>query len=247
MMSSLQIRPFAYSDADYAAKAALLQASDPASTLTVEKLKFWDQWWDPKYRRELLLVESAGQIVASGSYEEWIWWYEPGRYYVGLEVHPSFRQQGIGAALYDHMQQRLAAQDPKGSLFMTKCREDQTATIRFLTKRGFQQTGRELASELNVEAFDPQRLVTSTEQMRQQGIELVTYPELADDPLCHRQCYALACESQQAMPARASRRCLLAASAPISRSSSMPSRSLPIQPLSQRRSSWRLIKGAMWV
>jgi GNAT superfamily N-acetyltransferase len=37
--------------------------------------------------------------------------------------------------------------------------------------------------------------------MQQQGITLAAYPELASDPLCHRKCYELACESQQEMPA----------------------------------------------
>lgn len=205
MMSSLQIRPFAYSDTDYAARMALLKAVDPTSTLTVEKLKFWDQWWDPKYRHNLFLVEYAGQIVASGSYAEWIWWYELGRYSIELEVHPSFRRQGIGAALYAHLLHQLAMENPQGRIFMTKCRADQPETIRFLTKQGFQQTGSELWSELKVEQFDPQRVTTALEQMQQQGITLAAYPELASDPLCHRKCYELACESQQSMPATGDR------------------------------------------
>lgn len=200
-MSSLHIRPFAYSDADYAAKAALQKAVNPASTVTVEKLKFWDQWWDPKFRHALFLVERDGQIIATGSYAEWIWWYEPGRYHISVEVHPQYRRQGIGTALYDHLQQRLATENPQGRIFMTTCRENQPEAIRFLTQRSFQQTGSELWSELQVEKFDPQRYAASLEQMRQQGITILTYPELVSDPLCHRKCYELASTSMQAMPA----------------------------------------------
>lgn len=205
-MSNRQIRLFTSSDADYAAKAAVLKAIDPTSVVTVEKLKFWDRWWDAKYRQESFLVELDGQPVATGGYAEWIWWYEPGRYYLSLSVDPTYRKQGIGSALYDHLMSRMAAQEPKGTIFMCKCREDQPESVRFITKRGFQQTGRELWSELDVAAFDPQQFAAIDERMRQQGITIVAYPQLAaSDPLCQRKCYELNCESIQGMPATGTR------------------------------------------
>jgi len=147
-------------------------------------------------------VERAGQPVAIGHYEEWIWWYEPGRYYVSLEVHPDFRRQGIGSALYDHLMRELGAETPKGTIFMTKCREDQPATIHFLTQRGFRETGREFYSELDLTTVEPQRFAAVDERMRQQGITILTYPELAaTDPQCHQKCYALHGESMTGMPA----------------------------------------------
>ena len=144
------------------------------------------------------MVESAAQPVAIGRYEEWIWWYEPGRYYLHLEVHPDFRCQGIGSALYNHLIRQLAAEKPKGTIFMTKCREDQPATIRFLTHRGFQERGRELYSELDLTTFDPRHCAAADERMRQQGIKIVAYLELAaTDPLCQRKCYEMQGESMR--------------------------------------------------
>lgn len=35
-------------------------------------------------------VEINDQPVARGSYGEWLWWYEPGRYRVALDLHPAF-------------------------------------------------------------------------------------------------------------------------------------------------------------
>lgn len=200
-MSQRQIRRFTYADADYAAQCALLKAIDPTSVITIEKLKFWDRCWDPKFRRATFLVEVDGQAVASGSYAEWIWWYEPGRYVLGVEVDPAFRRQGIGTALYDHLMAALAAEEPKGTIFMCKCREDQSESVRFITKRGFAQTGRELCSELDVQTFDPQPFVAVDERMRQQGITILTYPELtAADPLWQRKCYEMQSESMTGMP-----------------------------------------------
>ena len=90
-MSTGQIRLFAYSEADDAAKASLLKALDPTSAVTVEKLKFWYRWWDPKYRSEMFRVEIDDQPIALGSDGEWRWWYAPGRYLVALAIHPAFR------------------------------------------------------------------------------------------------------------------------------------------------------------
>jgi GNAT superfamily N-acetyltransferase len=142
-----------------------------------------------------------GQPVATGSYAEWIWWYEPGRYVVNLAVHPAYRHQGIGSALYDHMMSRMATQEPKGTIYMCKCREEQPESVRFITKRGFQQTGRELWSELAVDKFDLQQFTAVEERIRSQGIAIVAYPDLvATHPLYQRNCYALRCESIQDMP-----------------------------------------------
>lgn len=201
-MSPWQIRRFTYSPAEYAAQAALQKAINPASSVTIEKLKFWDRWWDETYRRAAFLVESADRTVARGSYNEWIWWYEPGRYYVNLEVHPDFRNQGIGSALYDHLMRELATETPQGTIFMTKCREDQPETVRFLTRRGFQESGRELYSALDLTTVDPQCAAAAADRMRQQGITILAYPELAaTDPHCQRKCYAMQGESMTGMPA----------------------------------------------
>lgn len=122
-----QIHLFAYSEADYTAKASLLysraaqkgtyylckkctflalvsiKALDPTSAVTVEMLKFWERWCDPKYRRETVLVEIDNQPGALGCYGEWLWWYEPGRYLVELDIHPAFshhRQVHNGVVQY---------------------------------------------------------------------------------------------------------------------------------------------------
>jgi mycothiol synthase len=65
----------------------------------------------------------------------------------------------------------------------------------------YHQTGLELFSELDVQAFDMQRFATVGERMRQQGITIAAYPELAAaDPLCQRKCYEMQSESMVGMP-----------------------------------------------
>src|SRR6476469_4778711 len=102
-MSSRQIRLATLSEADYAARAAILRAVD--SMTTVDDLKHGENVRDPKYRTNVFFVEVDGVAVATGSYGEWIWWYEEGRYVMNICVLPSHRRQGHGAALYETMRE----------------------------------------------------------------------------------------------------------------------------------------------
>src|SRR5262245_48951505 len=105
-MSSRHIRLVTLSEADYAARAAILRACD--SMTTVADLKHGESMRDPKYRRNVFFAEVDGVAVATGSYAEWIWWYEEGRYVMNISVLPAHRRQGHGAALYETMREYLA-------------------------------------------------------------------------------------------------------------------------------------------
>ncbi len=150
-----EIRLLTSSDADLAAKHAILSTCEP--NLSLEKFKFYHNLWDDKYRRKSFLVEAEGIPVAVGTYAEWIWWYETGRYVLSIFVHPNFRRQGHGSALYDTLREHLAAENPPGTILMCKCREDQPESVRFVLQRGFPQSGREQSSELTIAHFDTQR------------------------------------------------------------------------------------------
>jgi GNAT superfamily N-acetyltransferase len=194
------IRLFTPSDADYAARNALLATSDP--TTTVEKLKHTDVLWDSNFRKQTFLLEVGGLAVATGMYCEWIHWYEPGRYYMKVVVHPAYRRQGHGTALYDTMREYLAKEMPTGRLFMCMCHESEPESIRFVTQRGFQQTGVDQLSVLDLSSFDPERAALATRELREQGIEILSYHELAaSDADFLRKFYDLTCLSMKDMPA----------------------------------------------
>ncbi len=189
-MSSRQIRLLTSSDADLAAKHSILAFDEP--NLTLEKFKYYNNLWDPKYKKSSFLVEVDGIPVAVGTYAEWIWWYEPGRYELSIKVHSNHRRQGHGSALYEILRERLASETPPGKILMCKCREDEPDSVRFVQKRGFPQSGRDQASELAVADFDKERFDAAAKRMSEQGIEIVTYAELAKvDPECHRHLYDL--------------------------------------------------------
>lgn len=201
-MSSLQIRALTNSNADYAARVAVERTVNPTSKITVEELNYWDAWWDPNYRRYRFVAEFASEVVAMAGCEEWIWWYEPGRYVLSIEVLPTFRRQGIGGKLYDHLLATLHNADPQGRILMCKCREDQPESERFIRQRGFLLVGKEPASMLDVTAFDAGQFADLLERVHQQGIELVSYSEMvARVPDWQQQCFDLHWVTRQDIPA----------------------------------------------
>lgn len=199
-MSSRQIRLATGSEADYMARAAVLRAFDNATT--VEALRQDERAHDSKYRKNDFLVEVDGVAVATGSYHEWIWWYEAGRYVLQICVLPSHRRQGHGAALYATMRELLANENPAGTILMCKCPDDQPESIRFVLRCGFEQVGHDLHSELDVSEFDGTRFAQAERGLQEQGIEIVAYHELvARDPDFLRKFYDLSCLSMLDMPA----------------------------------------------
>lgn len=189
-MSSRQIRLATTSDADMTARFAVQRACDP--TFTLDKQKFADDTWNPQYQRQRFLVEVDNVPVATGTYFEWIWWYEPGRFALNIHVHPDYRRQGHGAALYDAMRADLAKAAPAGRIFMCHCREDAPESVRFITQRGFHSTGRDQLSKLDLTTFDAARYAPLTKRLADEGIEIMPYTELvARDPDFLTKSYAL--------------------------------------------------------
>lgn len=201
-MSSLQIRALTSSDADYAARLTVDKAVNSTSTLTVDELRYWDAWWDPKYHRYRFVAELAGEVVATAGCEEWIWWYEPGRYVLYIDVMSACRRQGIGGKLYEQLLTTLNAAEPKGRILMCKCREDQPESERFIRQRGFPLVGKEPASMLDVTAFDAGKFADLLERVQHQGIELVNYAAMVERvPDWQQQCFDMHWATRQDIPA----------------------------------------------
>jgi mycothiol synthase len=203
-LSTLSIRPLSFSEADYAVRLAFQHALEPGSTLTREQLQFWDNWWDPKYQQQTYVAEVTGTPVALGHWWEWNWHYQPGRYALAIQVLPTQRRHGIGSALYEYMVNQLRHNDPKLTVLMGHCREDQAESIHFMTKHGFVPTLRWQTAKLTVKDIEPDQFTDLDAIMHKQGIELLTQPQLvARDPDWQHKCYELTCRCQQdvALPA----------------------------------------------
>jgi mycothiol synthase len=143
--------------------------------------------------------EVDGKIVAFSRYGESEWASVPGKYFVGVEVHPDRQRQGYGTAMYDHVSAALTERDPL--FFTADTREDKPDFIRFLTKRGFVQTMRYAVSHLNPQTFDFSKFEGLEKHVRDGGIEIVNVPDLpARDPDWKRNWYELEGECWMDVP-----------------------------------------------
>lgn len=173
------IRPFNPTDEEYEAVVALNNTVWPSAFSTVETWQHRDQARDFFYHREV--IEKNGEIVAFGTHAQWPWSFHPRKYWIDLQVHPAYERQGIGKIYYDDLTTRLLKHDPIA--FTAGTRENKAQTIRFLEKRGFKQTMREMVSELDVTTFDETNFVGALEKVRQAGIQILSVRELKEiDP-----------------------------------------------------------------
>jgi GNAT superfamily N-acetyltransferase len=196
---TIKIRPFAGSDEQYRACVDIANANWPDELSAPESWQHRDKHRNPKYLFRRVVGEVDGKIVAFSSCGESEWAFVPGKYFVGVEVHPDRQRRGYGTAMYDHVVAGLAALDPL--FFTADTREDKPDFIRFLTKRGFVRQMRYPVSHLNPQAFEFAKFEGVEEHVREQGIEIVNVPDLpARDPDWKRSWYELENECWMDVP-----------------------------------------------
>jgi mycothiol synthase len=181
------IRPFTYTDHDYSAVVAIQNAVWPDQPETVDWWQHRDRVRNPQYFYQSLLVETDGQVVASGYMMETPWSYRPGKYALGIMVHPAYERRGIGTMLYDYMVKALAERSLPPTLLISSVREDITQGIHFLQQRGFQQVMRSPISRLDLANFDGSRFADVLTKVQASGIEICPMTELAKVDPDHRQ------------------------------------------------------------
>ena len=197
----MTIRPFEYTDADYEAFAAMERAIWPGYPDTVEEWRHRDGTRDTGVLFCRYLVEVDGTVVGSGLCCDTWWSKMPGKYYVSCDVHPEFRHQGIGTALYDQLTDLLA--EHEAMTLVARTREDQAGGLRFLSKRGFKQVMRSPISHLDVVGFDAGRFADTVLQVAERGIEIVPLARVAAaDPEWKHKLWALTCELYLDVPSR---------------------------------------------
>ena len=172
------IRPFDFSDADYAARAAISNAVYPDYRDTVEELKFGDANKDPKLKVARFFAVVEGQPVGQASYGQSLSMYHPQKFELGIAVLPEWQGQGIGKALYEHTVAALKPFDP--ILIRANAREDHHRSIRFITERGFTEAMRDWESRFNPHTFDRTPFVDVLDRVTSSGIVLKSLAELRE-------------------------------------------------------------------
>ena len=177
----MNIRPRTKTDLPQVAE--LLNLSDPDWPVTAEKLELWESHRDTKYFHADFVAELDGKIVASSDIKEDAWAYEVGKFWMGITVHPEYRQRGIGTKFYDFLLGQLTPHNPKK--LMAGGEADKQEGLNFLHKRGFSQEWERLNSRWNSQGFDFGPYGGLEQTLRDAGLEIKSLTELgmSDDTL----------------------------------------------------------------
>jgi GNAT superfamily N-acetyltransferase len=106
--------------------------------------------------------------------------YHPQVFGVDVIVAPDRRGRGIGARLHDRLLADLEPYRPIKRL--GRIRADDPAAAAFVAARGYRETKRDVLSALDLHRFEPARWRHVIDDVRAQGITLVTLADVRGDP-----------------------------------------------------------------
>ncbi|MBB6049369.1 GNAT family N-acetyltransferase [Armatimonas rosea] len=164
---------------DYEKLAALHNAVWPDYPVTVEELQSSDAQREAKLRHHRLLVEKDGHVVAQGRIGQSSWTYHPQKFYMGVDVHPDFRQRGIGKLLLAALEEKVADTNP--IQYGADTREDKPESLGFLAKHGFVECMRAWESRLNVASVDLAPFAEARQKPLAHGLRLVDLATLLEE------------------------------------------------------------------
>lgn len=191
------IRPF--KDDDYPALAELLTLVYPDSPVSADDLRYEDAGRDAKchFARWLLgRGESEGEVVGEAAYGQDADMYHPRKFWLKINVHPALEGGAVEALLYDLLMDALMPLEPLSLL--CNIREDYAFERAFYEARGFKPVMKHIEQRLVVASFN---LGSYQEALaRTEGIAIMSYPELEDDPERDRKLWRLRNELDQQVP-----------------------------------------------
>jgi mycothiol synthase len=170
----------------------------PARPKTPEGWAKVDRNHNPKCKFQRWVAGNKGELVGFGYYGQSIGDYHPQRFYINIEVNPSYQRQGIGAALYDQIIAKLHPFDPR--VLRADAFTNQPQSLIFLQKRGFYEVFRETPVHLNITSFDPSPYAYLEAKLLEKGIVIKTLREMESDPNRDRKIYNLYCEADEDLP-----------------------------------------------
>jgi GNAT superfamily N-acetyltransferase len=187
---------------DYPAIAVVLQAESPEWGATADELAHDDAGRDPRYYWAVLVAEAAVDntplMVGVAFIGQDTLAQREGAFEIDLRVRPDWQGRGVGKALYQAALAQLAPLAPHELTAMVWQAHPRSA--RFLIDRGFVETWQRIDSYLDVAGFDWTPYAGLEERLESQGIQIVTYAELAGDSDRLTRLYELDCALWQDVP-----------------------------------------------
>jgi GNAT superfamily N-acetyltransferase len=170
------IRPFAPTDHDYDAIAALAASFPPEQIYDYEfqdaaETRALDRAFAAADRPLVrYLAEQDGQLIGYAAYFEIAWAPPAGRYWCVLRVHPQRQRQGIGGRLYARVLADLVGIGARSLLI--EAHEQPAVLVAPLQRRGFRELLRSWPFTLDVSGCELSGFAKEAERMA--GLEITT-------------------------------------------------------------------------
>jgi GNAT superfamily N-acetyltransferase len=188
----------AFDPADYGPLVDLWNRIEPERPTTVREKRFQDEHRDPRVLHGRLLAEAGGELIGHAHYGQPVEMLHPGHFWLSLAVREDWRRRGVGKGLFQAL---LAVLQPLGATELRmEAQEDRPAALAFLRGLGFVEHMREWESRLDLRLWEAERFREQTERVKAQGLQILTYPELAEDPECRRKLHALQTQIEADVP-----------------------------------------------
>src|SRR5689334_13223840 len=169
---------------DYGRIADVLRDESPDWAATAEELAHEDAERDPRYYHATLVAEDVGAaeplMVGVGFVGHDTMAHQEGRFEINLRVRLDWQGRGVGRALYDAILEHLAPINPSELHAMVWQAHPRAA--RFLTERGFAEAWLRIDSYLDTTNFDFTPYAGLEQRLKDSGIVVATYADLAGDP-----------------------------------------------------------------
>jgi len=185
-------RPFKIRDFtsdDYEAVAAMGNRVFPEYPSSADEFRHADESREAKCLHRRYIAEEDGVLLGHGIYEQRAAVYHPRKFEIEMMVHPEHQGRGIGRLLYEAIFRALEEHQPIA--LHTTAREDMPRPCRFFTDRGFEEVMRIWEMRANPQTLDLRPWSESEENLRGQGIRLVSFADLDADPEHARKAHAL--------------------------------------------------------
>ena len=137
---------------DFPQAAGLITLSDPEWPVTAANLELWESQRNPKFFHADYVAEQVGKLIAIGGFHEDSYAHEPGKYWIGVDVHPAYRRQGIGTKFYGFLIEQLSMRNPVK--LIAGAEDNKAESLRFLHKHGFVKEWERYNSRWQPEGFD---------------------------------------------------------------------------------------------